>query len=141
MPKKFNIVYTTGAFDPFHYGHLNIIRRAKELANILIVGVSTDQLIEKVKGRKPFMPLATRMEIISELRSVDMVIPQFDKNKQRVVDEYEVDAIVVGTDWKGRYPAVSCELIYVPYTDDISSTIIREKIANDKRNTQEIRLR
>ena len=126
--KKYKFVYTTGAFDPFHFGHLNIIRKAKEIGDYLIVGVSTDELIEKAKNRKPFMPLNQRMEIISEMKCVDMVIPQIDKNKQNIVDKYKIDAIVVGSDWKGKYPKTSCEIIYIEYTKEISSTIIRKKL-------------
>ena len=122
----FKVVYTTGAFDPFHYGHLNILRRAKEIAEILVVGVSTDELIRQAKGREPFMSLEQRMAIIAELRCVDRVIPQIDKNKQRIVDELKVDAIVVGSDWRGRYPPVSCELVYFDYTEGISSSLLRQ---------------
>ncbi len=124
-PRKYLVVYTTGAFDPFHYGHLNILRRAKEIAETLIVGVSTDELIREAKGREPFMSLDQRMAIIAELRCVDRVIPQIDKNKQRVVDELKVDAVVVGSDWRGRYPRVTCELVYFDYTSGISSTLLR----------------
>tara|TARA_B100000780_G_C20862353_1_gene342839 strand:- start:243 stop:638 length:396 start_codon:yes stop_codon:yes gene_type:complete len=126
--KKYKFVYTTGAFDPFHFGHLNIIRKAKEMGDYLIVGVSTDELIEKAKNRKPFMPLNQRMEIISEMKCVNMVIPQIDKNKQNIVDKYKIDAIVVGSDWKGKYPKTSCEIIYIEYTKEISSTMIRKKL-------------
>ena len=128
MNKKYQIVYTTGAFDPFHYGHLNIIKRSKEIADLLIVGVSTDALVEKEKNRKIFMPLEHRMSIISELKSVDKVIPKIDKNKQKIVDQFHIDAIVVGSDWKGKYPKVSCDVIYLDYTDYITSTKIRNKL-------------
>ncbi|MCK5294324.1 MAG: adenylyltransferase/cytidyltransferase family protein [Arcobacteraceae bacterium] len=124
--KKYKIVYTTGAFDPFHYGHLNILRKAKELGEYVIVGVSTDNLIKTAKGRDVFMSLEHRMDILSELKCVDKVIPQIDKNKQRIVHEYNVDAILVGSDWKGKYPKISCDLVYVDYTESINSTIIRE---------------
>ena len=126
--KKYKLVYTTGAFDPFHYGHLNIIRKAKEIADYLIVGVSTDELIKEAKKRKSFMPLHQRMEIISEMKCVDKVIPQIDKNKQKIVDKYNIDAIVVGSDWKGKYPKTSCKIIYIEYTKEISSTMIRNKL-------------
>jgi len=126
--KKYKIIYTTGAFDPFHYGHLNILKKAKQLADFVIVGVSTDELIEKTKNREVFMPLEHRMAILKELKCVDKVIPQVDKNKQKIVDLYNVDAIIVGSDWKGKYPKVSCELIYIDYTEYISSTIIREGV-------------
>jgi len=124
--RKFKVVYTTGAFDPFHYGHLNILRCAREIAETLIVGVSTDELIRQAKGREPFMTLEQRMAIIGELRCVDRVIPQVDKNKQRIVDELQVEAIVVGSDWRGRYPPVSCELIFFDYTEGISSSLLRD---------------
>ena len=126
--KKYKTVYTTGAFDPFHYGHLNIIKKAKEIGEFLIVGVSTDELIEKAKKRKVFMPLEHRMLILSELKSVDKVIPQFDKNKQKIVDQLSIDAIVVGSDWKGKYPLVTCDVIYFDYTDYITSTKMRNKL-------------
>ena len=129
--KKFDIVYTTGAFDPFHFGHLNIIKKASSIANKLIVGVSSDELIVKFKKRKPFMPLKHRIQIINELKCVDEVIVQVDKNKQKVIDKYSINAIVVGSDWKGKYPEVSCELIYFDYTEYISSTKIRNFYANE----------
>ncbi len=125
VPRRYNVVYTTGAFDPFHFGHLNILRRAKEIAGTLIVGVSTDDLIRAAKGREPFMPLEQRMAIIAELRCVDRVVAQVDKNKQRVVEALKVDAVVVGSDWRGRYPPVSCDLVYFDYTPGISSTLLR----------------
>lgn len=125
-PRIYPVVYTTGAFDPFHYGHLNILRRARAIAGTLIVGVSTDELIRAAKGREPFMPLAQRMAIIAELRCVDRVIPQVDKDKQRVVEALKIDAIVVGSDWRGRYPPVTCEMIYFDYTEGISSSLLRE---------------
>lgn len=125
ITRKFKVVYTTGAFDPFHYGHLNILRRAREIAETLIVGVSSDELIRLAKGREAFMSLDQRMAIIAELRCVDRVIPQLDKNKQRIVDELKIDAIVVGSDWRGRYPPVSCELVYFDYTEGISSSLLR----------------
>ena len=124
--KKYKTIYTTGAFDPFHYGHLNILKKAKELAEFVIVGVSTDELIKSAKKRKVFMPLEHRMAIIEELKCVDKVIPQVDKNKQKIVELYNIDAIVVGSDWKGKYPSVSCEIIFIDYTEYVSSTIIRD---------------
>ena len=129
--KKYGLIYTTGAFDYFHHGHLNILEKSKDLCDYLLVGVSTDELIEKVKGRKPVVPLIERIRIVSAIKWVNEVIPQIDKNKQKIVDKYNVDAITVGDDWKGRYPTVTCELIYLPYTRDISSTKIK-KITKNK---------
>jgi len=124
--KKYNIIYTTGCFDFLHHGHLNILKKSKELTDRLIVGVSTDELIEKEKGKKPIIPFKKRVGIISSIKYVDEVIPQVDKDKQKIVDEYKVDAISVGDDWKGRYPPVTCEVIFFPYTSGISSKLIKK---------------
>ncbi len=126
--KKYQKVYTSGCFDIFHQGHLNILKRSKDIADVLVVGVSTDELIEKEKGRKPLIPFEERVEIIKSLSCVDEVIPQKHKNKQQIVDEHSVDAITVGSDWKGSYPEVSCELIYFDYTENVSSTKLKESL-------------
>lgn len=123
--KKYNRIYTTGAFDIFHYGHLNILRESKKMCEELIVGVSTDELIESAKGRKAVIPYKDRADIIASLNFVDKVIPQEDKDKEKVVKAYNIDAISVGDDWKGKYPEVSCEMEYIKYTEEISSTKIR----------------
>tara|TARA_B100001250_G_C19691980_1_gene740727 strand:- start:132 stop:959 length:828 start_codon:yes stop_codon:yes gene_type:complete len=124
--KKYKIVYTTGAFDYFHHGHLNILTKSKELCDYLIVGVSTDELIKKEKGQYPIVTLKDRIKIVSAIECVDEVIPQKSKNKQQIVDKYNINAITVGDDWKNKYPSVSCEIIYLPYTKNISSTKIKE---------------
>tara|TARA_Y100001980_G_C14544934_1_gene324262 strand:+ start:577 stop:1407 length:831 start_codon:yes stop_codon:yes gene_type:complete len=125
--KKFKLIYTTGAFDYLHHGHLNIFEKSKELCNKLLVGVSTDELIKKEKGRTSCVPFKERIRIVKAIRCVDEVIPQYNKNKQDIVNKYNIDAITVGDDWKGKYPSVSCEIIYLPYTKLISSTLIRKK--------------
>ncbi len=125
---KYDRMYTSGCFDIFHYGHLNILRRSKMLCNHLIVGVSTDELIEKEKGKRPVIPYEERARVLQAISYVDQVIPQTDKNKQRIVDEYSIDAISVGDDWKGRYPKVSCEMEYFPYTASVSSTILKDAL-------------
>lgn len=126
--KKYQRLYTSGCFDIFHHGHLNILKRSKALCDHLVVGVSTDDLIVKSKGRPPVIPYEERVSIIQALDLVDEVIPQIDKDKQRVVDEYRIDAISVGDDWKGRYPPVTCEMEYFEYTPTVSSTILKEKL-------------
>lgn len=126
--KKYSRMYTSGSFDIFHYGHLNILKRTKELCDHLVVGVSTDELITKAKGRPPVIPFNERIAVIEALDFVDEVIPQLDKNKQKIVDEYFIDAISVGDDWKGTYPEVSCEMEYFVYTPNVSSTLLKEKL-------------
>ncbi|WP_445381671.1 adenylyltransferase/cytidyltransferase family protein [Robiginitalea sp. IMCC43444] len=127
-PKKYQRMYTSGCFDIFHFGHLNILERSKDLCEYLIVGVSTDELIEKEKGRRPVIPYEERARVLESISYVDQVIPQVDKNKQKIVDTYRIDAISVGDDWKGRYPAVSCQMEYFPYTKSISSTILKDTL-------------
>ncbi len=126
--KKHARMYTSGCFDIFHHGHLNILSKTKAMCDYLIVGVSTDELILKEKGLAPIIPFKERISILESIEMVDEVIPQVDKNKQRVVDEYKIDAISVGSDWRGRYPQVSCEMEYLDYTPTISSTILKQKL-------------
>jgi len=132
--KKYKIAYTTGVFDLFHIGHLNLIRKTKDLAEKVIVGVSTDKLVYQAKGKYPFIPFKERIEIVKSLKYVDMVIPQIDKNKQAVVDQYKIDVITVGSDWKGRYPKVTCEIVYFDYTSSTSSTKLQQLIKTELKN-------
>ncbi len=126
--KKYKRMYTSGCFDLLHYGHLNILKLSKELCDHLIVGVSTDELILKSKGRKPVIPFEERLNIVSAIKYVDEVIPQVDKNKQNIVDQYQIDAISVGSDWKGKYPPVTCDMVYFDYTPNVSSTILKKAL-------------
>lgn len=126
--KKYGRIYTSGCYDLFHFGHLNILKQSKELCDYLIVGVSTDELILKTKGKKPVIPYEERAKIISSIKYVDEVIPQEDKDKQKVVDLHKIDAISVGDDWKGKYPPVTCEMVYFSYTESVSSTILKDTL-------------
>lgn len=128
--KQYHTAYTTGVYDLFHIGHLNLIKKTSEIAEKIIVGVSTDELVMKEKRKKPFIPFKERCEIIESLKFVDKVIPQNDKNKQIIVDKYNIDVITVGSDWKGKYPPVTCSIEYFDYTESTSSTIIQNLIKN-----------
>lgn len=130
---KYSRMYTSGCFDIFHYGHLNILRKSKELCDYLIVGVSTDELILKEKGKVPVIPFEERIKVVSAIKYVDEVIPQVDKNKQRVVDDYNIDAISVGDDWRGRFPKTSCPVEYFAYTASVSSTILKDTLKLQKK--------
>ncbi|MAA71675.1 MAG: glycerol-3-phosphate cytidylyltransferase [Bermanella sp.] len=121
-------MFTSGCFDIFHQGHLNIIKKTKELCDYLIVGVSTDELIIKSKGRPPLIPFEERISILESNRYIDEVIPQIDKNKQAIVDQYHINAISVGSDWKGKYPTVTCDMVYFDYTPNVSSTVLKQKL-------------
>jgi glycerol-3-phosphate cytidylyltransferase len=107
---------------------LNILIKSKELCDYLIVGVSTDELIEKEKGKRPVIPFHERMKVVQSIGIVDEVIPQVDKDKQKIVNTYKIDAISVGDDWRGRYPEVSCAMEYFPYTENVSSTILKDAL-------------
>lgn len=130
------IGYTTGVFDMFHIGHLNILRRAKEQCDYLIVGVSTDELVMKEKNKKTVIPLGDRMEIVSAIKYVDQVVVQPDKDKVEAWKRYRFNKMFVGSDWKGseqwkKYEEelmpLGVEIVYFPYTDGVSSTILRDK--------------
>lgn len=136
--KKYKIGYTSGVFDMFHIGHLNILRRAKEQCEILVVGVTTDELCYKRKQKYPIINEHERMAIVAAIRYVDKVVPQADMEKLRSVKELRVEAVFVGSDWKGteawnqyekEFAAVDCAVVYLDHTDGISSTILREKIS------------
>lgn len=99
--KKYKIGYTTGVFDMFHIGHLNILKRAKERCEHLIVGISTDELTLNYKNKKPIIPFEERCAIVSAIKYVDKVVPQEDMDKISAVKRYNVDAVFVGSDWKG----------------------------------------
>lgn len=135
--KKYKIGYTTGVYDMFHIGHLNILRRAKEQCDYLVVGVTTDDLCLKRKNKRPIINEADRMAIVEAIRYVDKVVPQTDMDKIRPVRELGADAVFVGSDWKGteawnnyekQFAEVGCTVVYLDHTDGISSTILRDKL-------------
>ena len=125
------IGYTAGVYDLFHIGHLNVIRRAKERCDYLIVGVSTDELVQNEKNKTPVIPYEERAAIISALKYVDEVVPQPDKNKLLAWEKYHFDKMFVGSDWQGtpqwqkfeaQFAPLGVEIVYLPHTDGISST-------------------
>lgn len=137
MDKKFKVGYTTGVYDMFHIGHLNILKRAKEQCEKLIVGVTTDELCYKRKQKYPIINEKERMAIVEAIRYVDKVVLQEDMEKIRPVKEFGADAVFVGSDWKGtdawnnyekEFAEIGCTVVYLDHTDGISSTILREKI-------------
>lgn len=129
--KKITIGYTTGVYDMFHIGHLNIIRRAKEQCDYLIVGVSTDELVQQEKNKTPVIPYEERAAIVSALKYVDKVVPQVNKDKFAAWQKYKFHKMFVGSDWKDTYQwnnyekefeTVGVQIIYLQHTDGISST-------------------
>jgi len=135
--KRYKVGYTTGVFDLFHVGHLNILKRSKSQCDFLIVGVSTDDLVMEYKGKHPIIPYEERVEIIKGIKYVDQVIPQISREKVVAWEHLLFDVMFVGDDWKGnaffnevenKLKQVGVDIVYFPYTKGISSTIVKEKI-------------
>lgn len=131
------IGYTTGVFDLFHVGHLNILRRAKEQCDYLIVGVSTDELVQEYKHKTPIICFEERMEIVKAIRYVDKVVPQINRDKFEAWKEHRFDRMFVGDDWKGsplfneveaKFKPLGVEIVYFPYTNGTSSTFLKQAL-------------
>jgi len=135
-------VITYGTFDLFHIGHLRLLQRAKELGDKLIVAVSTDEF-NLIKGKKAIIPYEQRAEIVKNIKCVDLVIPE-NSWEQKVDDikKYNVDIFVMGEDWKGKFDYLKeyCEVVYLPRTEGISSTEIRNILRHiSKLTTSELK--
>ena len=134
--KKYKIGYTTGVFDMFHIGHLNILRRAKEQCEYLIVGVSTDENVMQYKHKMPVISYEQRKAIVEAIRYVDEVVPQENMNKFEAWQRLHFDVMFHGSDWKGsqmfieteqQLAAVGCDVVFLPHTDGVSSTLLTDK--------------
>lgn len=133
--KKYKIGYTTGVFDMFHIGHLNILKRSKEQCDYLIVGVSTDEVVKSYKNKTPIIPFEERIAIVRELKCVDLAVPQTSMNKMEAWEKYHFDALFHGSDWKGsnmynklieEFSAVGVDVVFLPHTENVSSTLLSE---------------
>lgn len=133
--KKYKIGYTTGVFDMFHIGHLNILKMAKEQCDYLVVGVSTDELVKEYKGKTPIIPFNERVAIIEAIKYVDKVIPQKTMNKLDVWNDIKYDVLFHGSDWQNssmynsltrELKAVGVDMVFLPHTTGISSTLLAE---------------
>ncbi|MFI3293769.1 MAG: adenylyltransferase/cytidyltransferase family protein [Rikenellaceae bacterium] len=131
------IGYTSGVFDLFHIGHLNILRRAKAQCDKLIVGVSTDELVAEYKNKKPIIPFEQRKAIVAAIRYVDEVVTQESMDKMAAWENLHFDVMFHGDEWKGselynkyemEFAKVDAKIIYLPHTDGICSTDITKKI-------------
>jgi len=123
--------YTTGVFDMFHIGHLEILRKAKEYCDYLIVGVSSDALVESYKNKRPIIPFQDRLEIVKSIKFVDSVVTQSHRDKLKQFQEINYDILFVGDDWKGSeifnelensLKQNDAKIIYFEYTKNVSST-------------------
>ncbi len=131
MVKK-NIVLTYGTFDLLHFGHVNLLRRARGLGDYLIVGLSSDEF-NIVKGKKAFFDFENRKRILESIKYVDEVIVESCwEQKIEDVKKYGVDTFVIGDDWLGKFDFLKdyCEVVYLPRTEGISTTIIKSRLGN-----------
>lgn len=124
-------IITYGTFDLLHYGHIQLLRRAKELGDYLIVVLSTDEFNLKEKNKVCYFPYEQRKLLLEAIRYVDLVIPE-ENWDQKVSDvkEFKVDTFVMGDDWKGKFDFLKdyCEVVYLPRTPEISTTQIKKDL-------------
>lgn len=121
-------VITYGTFDILHYGHINLLKRARELGDYLIVALSTDEF-NKIKNKKSYYNYEQRKLLLESCRYVDLVIPEnYWEQKIDDIQKYQADIFVMGDDWKGKFDFLKsfCEVIYLPRTPDISTTQIKK---------------
>lgn len=124
-------VITYGTFDLLHYGHINLLRRAKAYGDYLIVVVSSDEFNLKEKNKKCYFSYEIRKQLVEAVRYVDLVIPEESWN-QKISDiyEYHVDTFVIGDDWEGKFDYLKehCEVVYLPRTPEISTSQIKKDL-------------
>lgn len=134
---KYKVGYTTGVFDMFHIGHLNLLKRAKEQCDFLIVGVTTDQLVA-YKGAEAIISQTERLQIVDAIKYVDKTVSQESMNKMEAWKRHQFDVMFVGSDWKGtekwnkyesEFAEVGVDIVYFPYTKTTSSTKLRDTLA------------
>ena len=136
MERKKIRVFTSGSFDLFHIGHLNILERSAALGDELIVGVSTDELIQHYKGMPPIIPFEQRFRIISSLKCVTKAVKQVKLTEVAQLQREDIDILTIGDDWINKYleglewmkQQPGKEVVYFPYTPDVSTTSIKKKI-------------
>ena len=139
--KKYKIGYTTGVFDLFHIGHLNILKRAKAQCEYLIVGVSTDELVESYKHKTPVIPFEERTAIVEAIKYVDKVVVQESMDKFSAWEKLRFNVVFHGDDWKNsnmydryidQFKKVGVDVVFLPHPDGVSSTQIAQRL--NKRN-------
>ena len=138
------IGYTSGVYDLFHIGHLNLLRNAKAMCDKLVVGVTTDELMAEYQKHKTIIPFTERCEIVRSIQYVDAVVPQYTMDKMGAWERLKFDVVFVGDDWfqtpkwekiEADFKAVGVRVVYFPYTKGISSTILNG-ILEEKRKAQ-----
>lgn len=127
-------VITYGTFDLLHYGHINLLKRAKELGDYLVVVLSTDEFNWKMKQKKCYFNYEKRKALLEAIRYVDLVIPENNwEQKISDVKEFKIDTFVMGDDWQGKFDFLKdyCKVIYLPRTPEISTTQIKKDLQNN----------
>ena len=127
-------VITYGTFDLLHAGHINLLRRAKELGDYLIVVVSTDEFNWNEKQKKCYFSYEERKSLLEAIRYVDLVIPEESWEQKRTdIPLYHVDTFVMGDDWKGKFDFLEdlCQVVYLPRTPEISTTKIKKELGRE----------
>ena len=136
---KARVGYAAGAFDLFHIGHLNLLRRAKGHCDELIAGVVSDELLDLRRGRGAVIPLSERLEIVGAIDVVDRAVAETHLDKLDTRNDLHFDVFFKGDDWRGtragldlerRFAEVGVEVVYFPYTIDTSSTVLRRALAS-----------
>ena len=123
-------ILTYGTYDLLHYGHIRLLKRAKALGDYLIVALSTDEF-NAIKNKKAYHPYEDRKIILEAIRYVDEVIPEYTwEQKIKDVQDNDIDVFVMGDDWKGKFDFLKdyCEVVYLPRTEGISTTKIKEDL-------------
>lgn len=140
------IGYTTGVYDLFHIGHLNLLRNAKAMCDWLIVGVTTDELLAEYKKKKPVIPFFERCEILRHIDCVDVVVPQENMDKFAMWEKLRFDVMFVGDDWhktpkweefERQFSEVGVRIVYFPYTQGTSSTLINQVLQEKRQSADE----
>lgn len=137
-------VITYGTFDLLHYGHINLLRRAKALGDYLIVALSTDEFNWNSKNKKTYFSYEQRKQLLESIRYVDLVIPEENWNqKKNDMHEYHIDTFVMGDDWKGKFDFLRDEgvdVVYLPRTPEISSSKIKKDLYDTNEITEDSKL-
>ena len=127
-------VITYGTFDLLHYGHINLLRRAKAQGDYLVVALSTDEFNENQKKKKSYFTYQQRKEMLEAIRYVDLVIPENTWDQKRTdIHDYQIDVFVIGDDWKGKFDFLKeegAEVVYLPRTEEVSTTQIKQDLNN-----------
>ncbi len=133
------IGYTSGVFDILHVGHINILRNARGMCDRLVVGVTTDELLRTYKNRESVIPFEERIELVRSIKYVDVAVPQSDMDKLTMCKKVKANVMFVGDDWyktarweeyEKSFAVEDIKIVYFPYTPNVSSTILREKLSD-----------